>query len=86
LAARSVASRSMSMGQVVGSMPTGTFWKVASPCICGFVFWNTSRKVCVMLGATHETRHLTMCILPKRVRTLVTMFPARVCWPSRTML
>ncbi len=66
-------------------MPTGTFWKT-SPAMGGTVSWNTMRKVCVMLGATHATRHLTMCILLKRVRTELTMLAARPCCPSRTML
>ena len=71
----------MSSGQVVGSMPTGTFWKVASPAMGGFVSLKTSLKVWVMLGATQETRHLTMCILLKRVRTALTMLAARVLLP-----
>jgi hypothetical protein len=65
-------------------MPTGTFWNVASPAMGGFVFMNASLNVCVMLGATHETRHFTMCILLKRVRTAFTMFAARASCLSRT--
>ncbi len=34
---------------------------------------KASLNVCVMLGATHETRHFTMCILLKRVRIALTM-------------
>src|SRR5262245_24230674 len=76
----------MSRGQVVGSMPTGTFWNVASPPMGGVTLAKNSLNVWVMVGATHDTCHFTIHILLKRVRTELTMLAARASCLSRTTL
>ena len=58
-------------------MPTGTSLNVLSPRIGGFTLLKNSLKLCVTLGATHDTRHFTMLIFEKRWRTVLTMAGAR---------
>ena len=68
-------------GKLLGSIPTGTSLKELSPRIGGFTLLKTSLKLCVIVGAMHDTRHLTRFIFENRVRTTLTMFAPRDPWP-----
>ncbi len=75
-----------SSGQVDGSMPTGTSLNVLSPRMGGLVSRNMSLKLCVALGAMHDTFHFTMFIFEKRWRTVLTIAALRPPPPGCMML